>query len=254
MGGVPLGFALLVLAGCGPATPEETAASVGALEAETPGWVAQATEIERRGGRALVAGDPPALGPGTDVLAARPMGVLDGDRFEAAPGPVLAGRLLAGGVVWVTLGRALVVVDEAGTRTIDEDVLPELDVEPDGVVIAYARGAGEGAGVYLHDVRRGQTRLASDGLAVADRPLFAGEQLILVGAPPGGVAGVHVADWRDPTARPRVLTNEGLAAGQLGPSFVPPPASHASMRMEEGTLVYDDGEGERRVPISRGAP
>jgi len=41
-----------------------------------------------------------------------------------------------------------------------------------------------------------------------------------------------------------------LRAGQrLGASFVPPPAYHESMRIEDGALVYDDGESMQRVVL-----
>lgn len=239
----------VVVAGCATAgEAEDVGASVAPLDDS-------ARVLERRGGRALVAGDA-EIGPdGTDIRLPRPMAVRDGLGYREAPDAVHAGALLDDGAVWVTHDGDLVLDRHGVLETLARDVIPEIDVAPDGRRVAFARRPGEDAGVFLVDVERpGQPRRVTPGLAVADRPLFVDDRLlIVVGARAGGIAGVWLVrhDSRDP--QPRPLTNAGLAVGRLGPSFVPPPASHESMRVVGDELEYHDGEQTRRVSLETGS-
>ena len=218
-------------------------------------WMRAAEVVARRGALVLVRRDAEAAPPGTDVRPAVPMAVLRDDGAALPPpAPVVEGALLDGSVAWVDVDGVLLLDDGAQLRAVADDVHGELAVHPDGRLLAYAMRPGEQGGVSLAAVDGGEPRRVTCGLAVADRPLFADDgALVVVGARAGGVAGVWVVDHAANAAsepQPRPITNAALRAGApLGAGFVPPPAYHGSMRIEDGALVYDDGEREQRVAL-----
>ncbi len=217
-----------------------------------PSWTQTAAVIARRGGLTLVRGERPTPLPDTDVRPAVPMAVLRDDGAALLPHTeVVEGALLDGAVAWVDLLGTLVIDDGAQARSIDDDVIGELAVDPSGQKLAYAKRPGDDAGVWLHVSGEARPRRLTVGLAVADRPLFVdAEHLVVVGAAPGGVAGVWVVGHAGVDPQPRPITNAELRAGQpFGSRFVPPPAYHESMRLDGDDLVYHDGAGERRVSL-----
>lgn len=242
---VPLSLALVLSACAGEGA---LGAAELPLEAEPPG---ELSELQRRDERILLVGSASTPMPQTDerptvrLVVRGPAGELE------APGRMLGGALTAHGAVFVTPSFAL--IDEGG-RVLDHDALPELAVRSDGLAVAYPHRAGSDAGVYVLDVQAQTTRLVTQGLALADRPLYLPDgRLVVIGAQASGIAGVWIVD-PDAGAAPVPVTNAQLQAGRpLGPSFVPPPAYHASMRLEDGALVYDDGRSEQRVALAGGA-
>jgi hypothetical protein len=189
-----------------------------------------------------------------DVVVPRALEAVraDGSTFTP-PAPALTGRIAGGAAWWVTVDGDLLVDDGRTARRVDVDVIAELDVDPSGRWLAYAKRPGADAGVFIVDVGdpNRAPRLVTPGLGIADRPRFVDAQrLVVVGAPTGGVAGVWVVRVdRAPTPTP--VTNAGLRAGApLGPTFVPPPAYHESMVVDGGALVYDDGADIRRVSLA----
>lgn len=253
--GVRLPFVCLVLiaAACDRG-PTEVGAASSALATEVPAWVASGTVVAERFGQRLVRGEVQAAPEGTDVRMPVPLAVVRADGSTwVAPADAVEAALLDGAVAWVDLEGTLLVADGPRIITIDQDVHGELAVDPSGQLLAYALRPGERAGVWLASVEGGAPRHVTPGLAVADRPLFVGgEQLVVVGSRPGGIAGVWTVRYRDAAAQPVSITNGALRVGTpLGPTFVPPPAYHASMRVESGVLVYDDGEREQRVELPR---
>ncbi len=215
------------------------------------GPLGELTELDRRGERLLLAGAPSTPGPQTDerptvrLVLRGPTGDLE------VPGRMLGGALTDEGAVFVTDHFEL--VDEQG-RLLDEDVIPELSVRADGRAVAYPHRAGSAAGVYVADLHDGAVSLVTRGLALADRPRYLADgRLVVIGARASGIAGVWVLD-PEGGGQPVPITNAELRTGRpLGPSFVPPPAYHASMRVEAGVLVYDDGRREQRVALVGGA-
>ncbi|MCC7540396.1 MAG: hypothetical protein IT379_29535 [Deltaproteobacteria bacterium] len=203
--------------------------------------------VAERDGRRLLSGPPSAVAAQSDERPTFEMRVQDGGRTIPAPGRVLGGALVEGGVVWVTPAFELI---DGRSRVLDRDVIPEIAVTACGGRIAYPHRAGEGQGVYVLALPDGEPRRVTDDLATADRPLFLLDgSLLVVGSRPSGIAGL----WRvDPEGAGQAtpLTNADLRTGRpLGPTFVPPPAYHASMRVEGNELVYDDGRRERRVVL-----
>jgi len=240
----------------------EAGSSGAALSADrwgaAPAWVEgeSATAVDRRAGWTLLRDAVASPPPGTDVRPAVPMVVLREDGAALSPpGPVVDAVLLDGAVAWVGREGELWIDDGAQPRGVDDEVLGELAVGADGRRLAYAKRAGEGAGVWLTTRDAAAPRRLTVGLAVADRPLFVDdERLVVVGSRPGGIAGLWLVR-ADGSEQPRPVTNAELRAGSpLGPGFVPPPAYHDSMRLEGGSLVYDDGRGERRVPLAEVLP
>jgi len=230
------------------ASAGELAVSDLALE---EGPLGELTELDRRGERVLLSGAPSTPGPQTDerptvrLVLRGPAGDLE------VPGRMLGGALTAQGAVFVT--EHLELVDEQG-RLLDEEVIPELSVRADGRAVAYPHRAGSEAGVYVADLDDGAVSLVTRGLAVADRPRYLADgRLVVIGARASGIAGVWLLD-PERAGQPVPITNAELRTGRpLGPSFVPPPAYHASMRVEAGALVYDDGRREQRVALPGGA-
>jgi len=245
---------LILLAGCdGPAAAGRagSALSAGRWRA-APAWTADARVADRRGEWTLVRGAAAAGPPGTDVRPAAPHAVLRDDGSALLPPTdVLGGRLLAGAVAWVGADGTLWIDDGARPRPVHDDVIAELDVGPDGHLLAYARRPGRGAGVWSIRPDDDAPRHLTPGLAVADRPRFVDDRhLVVVGARPGGIAGVWVVRHGARSPQPVPVTNAGLSAGEpLGPAFVPPPAFHASMEVRGDTLLYDDGETRRHVSL-----
>ena len=235
---------------CAPPPAPAATAELGSA----PRWLPQAHELGSRGELRLLALPEPRGPEQTDVRLARSLAVIRDHDAHLPPGPALAAQLLDGSVAWALVDGTLLLdaLDGSSPRTLDRDVIPELAASPDGRTLAYARRPGDEAGVWLVslDAPERAPRLATPGLAIADRPLFASSSLLLVvGAVPSGIAGVWAIDL-DREASPRPLTNAQLRTGApLGPTFVPPPASHASMRIDGGELVYDDGEREQRVEV-----
>lgn len=218
---------------------------VACLSSPTDGLVV----LEERGDTRLLAA-PSQRGPEqSDVRPARAF-VLERDDARRAPtNPVWMATLLENAVAWVHTDGVLSIEDARGTSTIvDRDVIPEIAASPSGARLAYARGPGADAGVFR--VVDGRSSRASGDLVSADRPLFVDEDtLIVVGARRGEVAGVFVIEG---DAAPRRLTNDGLRVGTpflKDARFTPPPADHASMRMDGDVLVYSDGVREQRVTI-----
>ncbi len=89
----------------------------------------------------------------------------------------------------------------------------------DGARLAYAVARDVGVELRVHD---GETsRAIAEGLSSAAMLRVDGDRVLFVGARPGGVAGVWVAD---PNGA-RCVTNCALRAGQpWGDRFVPPPS------------------------------
>lgn len=205
------------------------------------------TIVARAGDRTLVRGAASTPLAQTDERPSYAMQVRGPNGVVDSPGPALAGALVPGGAVWVLVDGTLRSAD--GTL-VDRDALPELAVSADGTQLAYARHARAGGGVVVIELATGARHLASEGLALADRPLFLPDgRLVVVGARASGVAGVWIVDPRG-ASQPLALTNATLRVGRpFGDAFVPPPAYHESMRVEAGALVYDDGRAEQRVTL-----
>ena len=238
-------LAAALLVGCDAAPPVAT--SNAPLRA-APSWIAGAEVIDSRGSLRILAGPAPRAPEQTDLRPARPLALDDGGQFVDPPAPSWTGRLTAKGALWITVGEKL--VDQAG-NTLDEEVSPELAVSADGQQVAYTKGFPNG--VYVRDLRDGHVRHATAAMHDANQPIFHGaNRLIVAGSATTEVYGIWVVDLVE-GAKPRAITNGDLKVGQgLGPSFVPPPARHESMKLVGDTLVYFDGEGERRVVV--GAP
>lgn len=233
---------VMLLVGC--ASDSSVAATEPALVASN---AAELRVIAQRDGRQLLAGPPSVTAPQSDERPTYAMAVRERGRPVHAPTRMLGGALVAGGVVWVTPASAL--VDSRGS-TLERDVIPEIAVNAEGTSIAYPRRAEDGQGVYVRALDAGSSRLVSPGLATADRPLFLPDgRLVVVGSRPSGIAGVWLIDL--PSGTPPVpVTNATLRTGvPFGPTFVPPPAHYASMRLDGDVLVYDDGRREQRVPL-----
>lgn len=226
--------------------PGRSASDLTAASSEPGG---RETVIDTRSGMRLLSGPPSVGAPQTDERPSYRMRVEGNETFEL-PERVLGGALVDGGVVFVTTQLSL--VDGAG-HVIDEHVIPELAVRDDGRALAYAHAAGETPGVYViegGDARWSAPRLVTPGLETADRPLWLEDgRLVVVGALPSGIAGVWLVDPSSAQALVPV-TNSTLRTGRpFGDAFVPPPAYHESMRVEADVLTYDDGRGQRRVPL-----
>lgn len=206
--------------------------------------------VEHRGARRLLRGAASIGAADTDERPTYRM-LVETDRGRVEPeGRVLAGALVEDGVVWVTLAGDLLDGDGA---VLDRGVIPELEVSADGRMLAYPHAAGEDAGVFVMERDLGAwpaPRHVTEGLALADRPLFLPDgRLVVVGAVASGIAGLWLVDPRG-DAEPIPVTNATLRTGRpLGAAFVPPPAYHASMRAIGSTLVYDDGYRERSVAL-----
>lgn len=235
--------ALLALAGC--ATDAGTESTLGELDQQQTGWTVVASD----GDRMLVRGPASQPLPQTDERPTYEMEVRLAASTIRAPGRVLAGALVQGGAVWVRPDGTLIRDDGS---LIDAHALPELSVSADGARLAYPRPAVDGGGVRVVEIATGARRIVSTGLALADRPLFLPDgRLVVIGARASGIAGVWLVD-PDGVGQPLAITNGALRVGRpFGPTFVPPPAYHASMHVENGDLVYDDGRGEQRVTLPR---
>jgi hypothetical protein len=233
---------LAALAGC---TTAPTAASQELIAGEP-------VVIDVRGDRRLIRSAPSPTVAQTDERPTYRV-LLEGAETTALDAPVLTAALVDDGVLRVTPSFEL--VDDQGT-VLDRDVVPELSVSADGRTVAYPHRTGEDAGVFVVS-RDGADwtapRCVTPSLASADRPLFLESgRLLVVGSVASGIAGVWIVDPLG-AAQPVPVTNAALRTGRpLGPTFVPPPAYHASMRVESGTLVYDDGNQERRVVLPSG--
>ena len=239
-------LATLTLVACA----EIPAGAAATLVVDAGSW----TEVARDGDRALLRSAASETLPQTDERPTYAMALRTPAGSIAAPGPVLGGALVPGGAVWVMADGTLARDD--GT-TLDEHVIPELAVSADGARLAYPRAQIEGGGGRVLELRTSARRRVAMDLALADRPLFLPDgRLVVVGARASGIAGIWLVDASG--ARPSTpVTNDGLRTGRpLGPTFVPPPAYHASMHARGGDLVYDDGYGERHVtlPPAQAAP
>jgi hypothetical protein len=246
----------MVLAAC-DAGEERAGSGSAALGSSrfgpAPGWAASAEVVARRGAWALLRGEAEPVPVATDVRAVVPFAVVRDDGAALLPPePAIDAALLDGAVAWLGVERTLWIDDGAQLRAIDDDVHGELSTDASGTWLAWAVVPGERAGVWVASLAEGTPRRVTEGLGVADRPVFLDdERLVVVGAVPGGIAGVWVARYREVGAQPVPITNASLRAGQpLGAGFVPPPAYHASMRVDGDVLVYDDGERERRVELA----
>ena len=227
---VALGLAI----GCNATTPPR----------EEPPWAATARVVDVRGEQRILGAPPPAVPAQTDLQPARPLAWFDGVRFREPPRPSWTGKVTSVGPLWVTTHEEL--VDQSG-KVLDTEVSPELAVSPSGLEVAYTRGFPNA--VYVLDLRNGRTRNATATMHDANQPIFYGmDRLVVAGSATDEMYGVWLVDLRSGAAR--ALTNGDLHIGQgLGPSFVPPPARHDSMRIVDDALVYDDGAGERRVVL-----
>ena len=251
-------FLLIVLGACDGAGDGEAggaAALVASRFTPAPAWVVGAEVEDRRGALALVRGDSVRAPAGTDVRVTARFAVLRDDGAALVlPEPAIEAALLDGAVAWIDVDHTLWIDDGTRLRAVDDDVHGELATDPTGRWLAWAELPGERAGVWIapHAGEAQTPRRVTDGLGVADRPVFVDdERLVVVGAAPGGVAGVWVVRYRERGARPVPITNATLRAGEpFGPTFVPPPAYHASMRVDADVLIYDDGEQVRRVPLT----
>jgi hypothetical protein len=261
-----LAWWVLVLVGCGQSEPLVGGAGE-ALEEGTrwasaaPAWVPAARSIEDRNGARLLGGSAERAPDQTDLRPARPLVVHDArrDLYLLPPEAVWVGALTRDGVLWVTTRGDLLHDDGvAAPRTIASNVIPEIAVDPTSTFVAFARGPGNDAGVYVVELAANGAapRRVTPGLAVADRPLFVDDTMLLItGARPGGIAGLWTLRHREVDVALRPLTNATLRAGApLGPTFIPPPAYHASMRIEDEAVLYHDGRAERRVPLTPEAP
>lgn len=199
------------------------------------------------GARSLLRGPPSTPMPQTDERPSFEMELVGPSGAIAAPGRVWVGVIVADGAVWVLADGTLQHSD--GT-VLDRNALPELAVSADRNLLAYPRAQVEGGGVRIVDLRTRQRRLVTADLALADRPLFLPDgRLVVIGAETSGIPGVRLVDPAG-IAPSVAVTNAGLRTGRpFGPTFVPPPAYHASMHVVGGTLVYDDGHREQRVAL-----
>jgi hypothetical protein len=201
--------------------------------------------IDARGGQRIVAGPAPNTPAQTDLRPALPLAFFDGARFHEPPAPSWTGKLTAKGPVWITIHEELV---DASGAILDREVAPELVVSADGLRLAYTRGFPNA--VYLLDLRGGRPTIATESMRDANQPLFHGDhRLVVTGSRTDELFGIWIVDLAA-GAVPRAITNGDLRVGQgLGPSFVPPPARHESMRIVGETLFYDDGVSERSVQV-----
>ncbi|NMC71687.1 MAG: hypothetical protein GYA57_16690 [Myxococcales bacterium] len=160
---------------------------------------------------------------------------------------VLAAASLAdGAVVFVThegLDGRLVLVRGAERRVLDEAVVPELAVAPDGRRLLYPRRAGDAVELVLAEPASGRREVVHRG-PTADRPCFRpdGGAFAFVGTGDGGLASLFVAEGSGP-ARPR--TNVGLRGPGLPAGFVPPPPRAEDVSWDGGRIAYPLPDGRR---------
>lgn len=206
-------------------------------------------------GGATAAGIPvlrPAGGPPPVESSSPPVYRLErvgpAGRPEALPGAerVLAAASLAGGAVaFVThqgLDGTLVLVRGEERSTLDEAVVPELAVSPDGTRLVYPRRVGDAVELVLAEPATGRRQVVHRG-PTADRPRFRsdGGAFAFVGTSPGGLASLFVVEGSGP---PRQVTNVGLRGPGLPAGFVPPP-----LRAED--LVWDGSRLRYPLPDGR---
>lgn len=203
--------------------------------------------LEESFGRRLLAGPHPEVAEGTDDLPPRPLLLVDGARSFEPIVPSFDGRITAAGVVWATVEGTL--IDGEGL-VLASGIEPDLSVSPDGERVAYTAHRDDGStAIQLLTVEDGTSRPLTETLSDATTPFFVDdERLVVVGARNGDVMGLWLIELGRGSLVP--LTNAGLRVGEpFGPDFVPPPYHQRAMRVEEGTLIYDDGEAVQRVPL-----
>lgn len=99
-----------------------------------------------------------------------------------------------------------------------------LALGTDGSRLAFAEARDLGVALRVHDGERATT--LAEGLSSAAMLRVEPERVLFVGARPGGVAGVWVAD----ADGARCVTNCDLRTGQpWGDRFVPPPSDPAAL-------------------------
>jgi hypothetical protein len=180
-----------------------------------------------------------------------------GTSFRPVPGAgrVLAATTLVGGrALWVEerAGRGTLRLEEDGrARTLDDDVLPELAVSPDGSRVLYVRRARNGAELVLLEPSTGSRTVVYAG-PTADRPVFRddGRTFAFVGTGDGGFAALFVAGEGEPA---RQRTNLGLRTGHgLPRGFVPPPLGVEGTSFTRDELRYRSPTGTCTVPLPAG--
>ena len=148
-------------------------------------------------------------------------------------------------------GRLLLERTDGGSELLLGGARPELAFDPLTERLAIVVSDGEVE--RLVQILPGQkpAPLAGPYLHL-DRPALLGGDLVLFVAATGGhLPGLFALRHGQ---APRQLTNEGLPAGYgLPPSFVPPPATAASLRRLGEAIVYCDGEVGWRIDLG-GAP
>jgi len=170
----------------------------------------------------------------------RPEAVVGAERVLAAA------SLADGSIVFVThegLDGRLVRVRGSERSTLDEAVVPELAVAPDGRRLLYARRAGEVVELVLLEPVTGVRRVVHRG-PTADRPCFRpdGGAFAFVGTGDGGLASLFVAEGAGSV---RQATNVGLRGPGLPDGFVPPPVRAEDVVWEGGRIVYALPDGRR---------
>jgi hypothetical protein len=246
-----LGWSLVAVlcgSGCASPGPDEAGAAPASLRALEG---ANERVLDTRGDQRIVERIEPLNVPvATDVIPPRALAWLEGDMRRPPPRPSHTGKLTAFGPVWVTTDERLI---DARGGMLARGVVPELSVSPDGRRVAYAAHEDDGSlAVFIMNLEDGTAERLPTGLAHAGSPLFVdAATIVVVGARAGGIAGVWRVRLDAGASGAQPLTNATLRVGAPpGASFVPPPARHASMRVEGRDLVYDDGRGERRVPLA----
>ncbi len=111
----------------------------------------------------------------------------------------------------------------------------------DGARLAYVTERGGLSALSLHDGTR--PRVIVEGFASIGVVRLTPEEILFVGAPPGGVVGV----WSVQGGAPVCLTNCALRTGEpWADRFVPPPVDAATFVIEPGRVRWVDGDGVAR--------
>jgi hypothetical protein len=158
------------------------------------------------------------------------------------------------GVAWVDGDRRLHLLSLDGhERTIAEAVGGRPIPDPKGERLAFAELREQEPGALLRLVEARQQVRTIAALPGAMAPLAWTERgIVLVGAGPGGVAGVWLLGPGAPA--PRCLTNCALRVGESwGSSYLPPPADGESIRVDGELLRYRAADGSEHAVALGGA-